>query len=189
MEFSNRIQTSRSKALIVFMLIIFLICLAFMVVLPFLYERVGTIMTVLGYMLSAPFAVISLVILLDSVFNYDRIEGEEISHRFFFKVKRARVKDITFVKDDDKKGFYDIYVGNERFTSLNKGDPSTEKMLYAIERMTSPKVTPTPYVDVEYTYEEEVEHERREKEEAEAKRLRQERLLEQRGKSKGKKDE
>lgn len=172
-EFSNRIQSTISKSLVIFLSVMLVVSLAFMIIIPFFYERVGLAVTVIGYLLSGPFFIIALIILLDSTCNYVRIEGKEMTKRFFFSKKTIKVKDISWVKDTE--GYYDIFVGTEKFTSINKSDPATQKMLYAIERMTNPKVTPTPYVETNpYTYEEEQEFLEKEKRQKEEKARREE---------------
>ncbi len=127
---ANRIKSGYSKGALIFFLVMFVLCASFIVALILI--DVGVALRIIGFLFCGVFLVISLVMILDTFFDYVIVEGETMSKRFFFQKKEIPLESITKVVKTE--GYYDIYVGKKKFTSLNDIDPQTPKMLFQIEK-------------------------------------------------------
>lgn len=127
---SNRIKTTFSKPLLIFLLIIFISTLGFgiaLIVLDF-----TPAFKVLGLLFCISFFILSGIMLVDAVFHYEVVEGDEIREVILFYKKSAKIQDITHI--DSSPGYFTVYVNKDKFCTLNANDPSTSKMLYQFER-------------------------------------------------------
>ena len=131
LRFANKILSSRSKGLIIFLLVMLVTTAAFIVAIALIERTSG--FAILGYIMCGAFNLIALFLLLSAVFDFVELDGDILTTQTMFVRKKAKVSSITKIVHD--KNFYVIYVGDKPFTNLNDRDPETQKMLFRLEKL------------------------------------------------------
>ena len=127
---SNRIRSGFSKGLLIFLIIILVSTGGFLV--PLILLDVGTAFRVIGFIFCGGFFLFASFLLIDTLFHYTVVQGDEIINVVLFSKKRAKMSDITRIEHGP--GFYQIYVKDRKFCALNSDDGQTAAMLHQIER-------------------------------------------------------
>ena len=130
LRFANKIRSSRSKGLIIFLLVMLLTTAAFIVLIALIERTSG--FAILGYVMCGAFNLIALFLLISAVFDFVELDGDVLTTQTMFVRKKAKVSSITKIVHD--KNFYVIYVKDKVFTNLNDRDPETQKMLFQFEK-------------------------------------------------------
>ena len=129
-RFANTIRTTRSKGLIIFLSVMFVVTAAFIVLIA-IFEK-GSVFGILGYIMCGIFNIISLFLLISALTDFVEVKGNNITTQTLFVRKKAQVSAISKIVHD--KNFYIIYIKDKVFTSLNDRDPETQKMLFQFEK-------------------------------------------------------
>lgn len=129
-RFANTIRTTRSKGLIIFLSVMFVVTAAFIVLIA-IFEK-GSAFGILGYIMCGIFNIISLFLLISALTDFVEVKGNNITTQTLFVRKKAQVSAISKIVHD--KNFYIIYIKDKVFTSLNDRDPETQKMLFQFEK-------------------------------------------------------
>lgn len=127
---SNRIRSGMSKGLIIFLSIMLGSSLGMLV--PIILVPVELPLKIIGYILCGTFGSVSLVVLVDHLFDYVFVKDDYICKVILFYRKKEKIKNITKIRHEE--GFYTIYVKGGKFTTLSDRDPATTKMLFQFEK-------------------------------------------------------
>lgn len=115
----------------IFLIVILVLTLGFIIPLAII-EEFGTLFRVIGFVFCGFFFLFAAFLLVDLLFHYEVIEGDELSEVILFKKKTVKIKEITRIESEE--GYYHIYVGKKRFCTLNAYEKETSEMLYQFER-------------------------------------------------------
>lgn len=129
-KFANKIRSSRSLGLIIFLAVMLVTTAGFIVLLAFVEKASG--FAILGYIMCGAFHLIALFLLISSVFDYVELDGDTLKTCTLFVRKKAKVANINKITHENN--FYIIYVNDKQFTQLNDRDPETQKMLFQFEK-------------------------------------------------------
>ena len=127
---SNRIRSTFSKPLLIFLLVIFFSTLGFGLAL--ILVDFTPAFRVIGLIFCISFFILSGILLFDALFHFEVVEGDEIAEVVAWVVKKAKISEISAIVSTP--GYYTVYVKDAKFCTLNAQDPSTAKMLYQFER-------------------------------------------------------
>ena len=127
---SNRIRSGFSKGLFVFLVVILVSTGG--LIWPLWLLDMGIGFQVIGTIFLVPFFLFSLYLILDALFHYEVVEGDEIKEIRFFSKKVAKMKDISGI--DAPPGYYVIYVKEKKFCTLNAQDAATSAMLFQFSK-------------------------------------------------------
>ena len=130
LRFANKIRSSRSKGLIIFLLIMIVTTASFIVLIAFIEK--ASAFAILGYIMCGAFFLVAFFLLISAVFDYVEVNGEEITTQTWFIKKKTKITSISKIVHE--KNFYVLYVGDKVFTNLNDRDPETQKMLFRFEK-------------------------------------------------------
>ena len=130
LKFANKIRSSYSKKFLAFLISMFVLTAGFIVLIALVEKTSG--LAIVGYIMCGAFNIISIILIINTVFDYVEVDGEKIIKVVAFVKKEQLIKKIT--KIEHKDNFYLIYISEKLFTSLNDRDPETAKMLFHFEK-------------------------------------------------------
>ncbi|MCR5506138.1 MAG: hypothetical protein K6F07_04000 [Bacilli bacterium] len=132
MELDNTIRTRRSKGFIIFLVAVIVLSGGSSVLLWFIEKNIA--LAVAFQIFLAIFFVLACIVLLYHLLDYTMVKGDEISRRYFFSVKRAKIKDIDRLVKRKKDQMLYVYVNGVKFAALDPMQKETTYMLHRFEK-------------------------------------------------------
>ena len=129
MELENTIKTRHSKGFILFLSIIIVLSAGSSVLVWFIENNLA--LAVAFQIFLGIFFVLACIVLLYHLLDYTMVKGDTIIRRYFFSVRRAKMKDIDRLVRRRKDEMLYVYVDGRKFTAL---DPTQKETTYMLDR-------------------------------------------------------
>ena len=129
MDLENPIKTRHSKGFIIFLSIIIFLSAGSSVLVWVLEKNIA--LAVAFQIFLGIFFVLACIVLLYHLLDYTLVKGDTISRRYFFSVRKAKIKDIDRLVKRRKDEMLYVYVNGRKFTAL---DPMQKETTYMLDR-------------------------------------------------------
>ena len=129
MELENTIKTRHSKGFIIFLSIIIVLSAGSSVLLWFIEKNLALAVTFQIFL--GIFFILACIVLIYHLLDYTMVKGDMIIRRYFFSIKKAKIKDIDRLVKRRKDEMLYVYVDGRKFTAL---DPMQKETTYMLDR-------------------------------------------------------
>ena len=126
----DKFRTKPIKGLVIFLPIVILLSVGAIVL--FALTDQNFVFSLLIYIFCGAFVILSLILLLDQLFHYTELRGDELINQIIFVRKKVKIEKISKIILKDE--MYFIFVGKKQFCIMSTRIRGASEIIVALER-------------------------------------------------------
>lgn len=126
----DKFRTKPIKGLVIFLPIVILLSAGAIVL--FALTDQNFVFSLLVYIFCGAFVILSLILLLDQLFHYTELRGDELINQIIFVRKKVKIEKISKIILKDE--MYFIFVGKKQFCIMSTRVRGASEIIVALER-------------------------------------------------------
>ena len=126
----DKYRTKPIKGLLIFLPIVIIFSIG--AILLFALTKQELVFSIMVYIFCGAFILLSLIILLDQLFHYTELRGDDLINQMIVARKKIKVEKITKIILKDE--MYFIFVGQKQFCVISTRIRGANEIIVALER-------------------------------------------------------